>query len=77
MELRVSERADTVPVRYEIGVKSPKIRRKMEDFLRHSVEYGVGKHSVEADAERRWSRFLVGVDTDESTGGGGKREALS
>jgi len=62
----VPEGADTVLVRYgEIGVKSSKVRRMMEDVLRTNVERAVERRGVEADVGRWWSRVLVGVDGGE------------
>lgn len=55
-------------IRYgEIGVKSPQVRRKMEDVLRRNVERAVEKVEVEATVERWWSRVLVEVEEGESS----------
>lgn len=62
----VPESANTVLVRYgEIGVKSKRVRRKMEEALRRNVESAVGRRGVEAEVELLWSRVLVEVE-DES-----------
>lgn len=51
---------DTVLVRYgEIGVKSSKVRQRMEEILRRNVERSIEKRGVEATVERGWSRVIV------------------
>lgn len=55
----------------EIGIKSPRTRRRFVRILRRNVERALERAGVEAGVERGWSRVMVRTD-DEA----GAREAL-
>ncbi len=58
---------DTVLVRYgEIGVKSSKVRQRMEEILRRNVERSIEKRGVNATVEREWSRIVAEGEADDA-----------